>query len=337
MEPLFQKLLRGLRHGRYLFATGRAPIDFMHIPTSIPRGLWTLAQNKAARSKIETGFFKDNLIVVIGVAKAGTKSMVRALRVLQDTYRPLPGIFPVWRPDMTKGRYFDLHGAADLQLEIAIDVLDGGVLHTHSTPNYRSLYVLERLGCKYIVLLRHPLSRLAPIYCSCLQDFEENPNPSSLPKFFLENIYPIRSSVFDGNRNTDEVIRYMIEGGLLEATLFWMTMWLDIRDPKQSIVVKYEDIISKFDTVLTDLSVFNFGVAPDPQMLDACRTTYDEDKQPQSYRYPRGWPGSPEAMGAYFSPENRRLYKEIASRFVETNVNGKRLLEVYPDLIEPAF
>ena len=103
----------------------------------VTSAFWALAQNKAALNKIEEGFFEDNLIVVIGIGKSSTKSIVRSLRVLQVHYRPLNSIVPIWRPEMTKGRYFDIPGTADLRLEIAIDVLDGGVVHIHSTPNYR--------------------------------------------------------------------------------------------------------------------------------------------------------------------------------------------------------
>lgn len=335
MEPRLQKIARLLRHGRYLFVKSQRPIDFQHIPTTFLRGMWTLAQNKAAEARIESGFFRDNLIVVVGIAKAGTKSMVRALRVLQDSFRPLNGAFgPIWRPIMTRGRYFAFHGSADLQLEIAIDVLDGGVVHTHSNPNYRSCYVLERLGCKHIILFRHPLSRLAPIYCACLQGVDDRVDPSLRPRFFVDSIYPIRSDVFDSNRNIDEVMCYLITGGYLEASLQWMASWLEFRDPHKSIVVKHEDVVERFETTLSELSGFFFGARPDSRLLAACRGTYDEEIRKPSFTYPRGWPGTSEAAQAYVSLKNLELYRRVVARFVESNPLGARLLDVYPDIAD---
>ncbi len=335
MESKFQKFARLLRHGRHLFSRSAQPLYFHHMPTTILRGLWGVAQNKAAVARIESGFYKDNLIVVVGIAKAGTKSVVRALRTLQDSFRPAAGAFgPISRPMLMKGRYFTSGSTADLQIEIAVDVLDGGVVHTHSAPNYRSLYVFERLNCKYLVLLRHPLSRLAPIYCACLQGLDTITDRSTLPRYFLDAIHPIRSDVFDGNRNTDEVMRYLITEGYLEASLEWMARWLELRDPEKSIVVRHEDVVDRFETVLQECSRFFFGRLPESDLAAACRDTYDEDIRPASYCYPRGWPGTVAASRTYVNAENRALYRKIVTRFIDTSPGGARLLGVYPDIAE---
>ena len=42
----------------------------------------------------------------------------------------------------------------------------------------------------------------------------------------------------------------MIEGGFLEATLVWMAIWLEIRDPDRSVIVKYEDLMSNHRSTL---------------------------------------------------------------------------------------
>jgi hypothetical protein len=334
-ETRAQKIFRAYRHGKYFFVRNPMPFEFAHVASTIPRGLWSISQYKAAASKIKEGFFRENLVVVVGIAKAGTKSLVRSLRILQDSYRPLHGAIPIWRPMMQKARYFDAHGTADLQLEIVIDALDGGVLHTHSSPNYRSLMVLGHLECKYVILFRHPLSRMAPVYCSCLQNFAALDSELDIPKYFLDAIFPIRSEIFDGNSNPDEVIRYMIEGGYLEATLLWMAMWLEICDPEKSMVIRYEDILEEYDNVLSALSMFAFDANPDEDILRECKVSFDSEKRSTSFIYPRGWPGDKTAANNYISRENRKLYSSVVSRFVESNSIGKKLLEIYPDLIEP--
>jgi hypothetical protein len=335
METRLQRFSRAFRHGRHLFASGDRPLYMSHVPARIIESLWMLAQYNTARSRIKSGFFSDNLIAVIGIPKAGTKSLVRGLRILQDAYCPPPGSWvPAFRPEMGQGRYAITH-SADLQMEITIDVLDGGVLHTHSTPNNRSLQVLETLGCKHTLLLRHPLLRTVNIYCIGLQNLVGNPDPSTLPRFVLETVFPILSSVYNSNKNIDEVIHYLIEGGSLEATLVWMATWLHIRDESKSIIVRHEDLVKNPNTTFIELADFLYKARPDKSTLTACRDNYAKDIKQASFIHPRGWPGIPEVALGYISKKNQRLYEDTVSRFIDSGPFGERLLEVYPDILRP--
>jgi hypothetical protein len=335
METKIQKIVRAFRHGKNIFSCGDNPLYMSHVPARLFESLWMLAQYNTSRKKIKSGFFADNLIAVIGIPKAGTKSLVRGIRVLQDAYCPPPGSWiPAYRPEIGQGRYVMTH-TSDLQMEITIDALDGGVMHTHSTPNNRTLLVLETLGCKHTLLLRHPLLRTVNIYCIGLQHLVGDPDPATLPRFILEGVFPILSSVYDSNRNIDEVIYYLIKGGSLEATLVWMATWLHIRDESKSIIVRHEDIVKDPDTTFIEIADFLYKAQPNESILSACRNNYAKDIKQASFTHPRGWPGIPEVALNYISAKNQRLYEDTVSRFIDSGPFGERLLEVYPDILRP--
>lgn len=306
------------------------------MPMTFLSALKYLIQCKAANARINSGFFKDNLVIVIGIPKSSSQNTTRCLRVIQDAYGPKLGNL-TYRPPLSQGRYNRGNNTGELQIEAVADCLDGGVLHCHSTPNGRTLLILDALKSKYIVLLRYPLDHLIGIYCQALPSFQ-GPRDSASPDWIYHPIRPISGGVFDGNRNTDEVIAHLINGGFLYAALMWMSTWLSIRKPDQSIVIRYEDLRDDLRPTLQELTRFLFGSNLDDNIWGQAEARYGEDERHpygiSPFQYPRGWSGAPDCRRRYISSENYQQYSEVVTRFVENNEGGAALLRIYPDLID---
>jgi hypothetical protein len=254
-------------------------------------------------------------------------------------------------------------------LPLTWDLLDrfpeGGTYKSHSPIFATTAGFLQLVGCKHVVLLRHPADFVPALYCHLRAEMTEPPVSSSAellapevrdklmhwtagtlgrgarPRSRVETISPIPRSIFEAGVPLDEAMACFITDGALLKSMQWMTDWLQYRDEEASIVVTYEQLMGDFDRAIGRLCTFIRGEPPNDDIMTylkhVTREMAKEGHAKPSSKYPRGWTGSVGIWKQYFSADNARRYNEVVGGFLAHYPHAARLSSVYPDLlIDPA-
>jgi hypothetical protein len=228
-------------------------------------------------------------------------------------------------------------------MPMSIDFLQqfpqGGVFKNHAPIEHENDKFLKQTGCKYVVMLRHPADHLAGLYCHQRGlpdqgDFPEYfPPERRTPWLFSAAQYP--TGCFKGEPET--AIHQLIECGYLFKMLIWMADWIAFRHPKQSSLLRYEDIISDFEKTVTDLCWFIRNAPPDDDLMRYLmhvfhhETTQGRGKSSRD-NYPHGWTGYVGTWRDYFSAKNAHDYNVVVGKFIDAYPQASGLLDVYPNL-----
>jgi hypothetical protein len=227
---------------------------------------------------------------------------------------------------------------SDLRPELVKDFPKGGVLKYHPRATGKNLKVLELLGIKYIIILRHPIDQMAAAYCDALNPkyLKGIHDDSGLVK---DHIYPYPEQLFRNGAELDGGLNCLLCDGYLTAVLTWMTDWLRFRDRKKSLIVTYEDFILRQQTVINNLSHFLIKRDANESCLQRCAAVagrYANKRSSSSLpdRYSRGWTGKIGVWKNYYSAENKDCYRSVVRSFLATYPHASLMLEVYPDLLD---
>jgi hypothetical protein len=222
-----------------------------------------------------------------------------------------------------------------LQPEVLNLFPDGGTYKSHAPFNVDTARVLKETDCKYIVLLRHPADFVAALYCHMLGHVAQRAPDSEESARWIEGISPLRSDMFRPGVPIDDAIAYLLKEGGLFGALEWMAQWLACRSESRSIVVRYEDVMQRFDDTLERLSLFIRG-APAPEDVRAYLSSAVAAGQTASSetaeKYPHGWTGRVGAWRSYFSDMNVELFNKTVAEFLSCHPSASSLAAVYPDL-----
>jgi hypothetical protein len=175
--------------------------------------------------------YPNNLIFVAGMAKSGSTWF-------GDMLAELPG-FQVWRPPgwaapLGESPNYDVYPGIFDSARSRLVVIKG---HTRGTPHNTA--ALGFHGLRYLITVRDPRDALISSY------------------WFIRNSPHHRAHALVASLTLDEFMDRELDPGL--ATTHrpdWIRGWLDNRDPDNSMIVRYEDMLA--GTAGTLSRVFDF-------------------------------------------------------------------------------
>lgn len=243
------------------------------------------------------------------------------------------------RPDQTK----IAESAVNVLMPMSIEFLEtfkrGGVFKNHAPLEYHNDRFLKQTGCKYVVLMRHPADHLVALYCH----MQGHPEGLAVPAErrtqwgFSLGQYPEGVS----DRDPSSAIAELISCGYLFKCLQWMSDWNAFRHPQQSRLIRYEDIICDFHSVVTELCFFVRGAGPDEDLMRYLAHVHQheatEGHKKSRTKYPHGWTGRIGVWKEYFSPSNVDSYNRMLEGFMKSYPQAAALLSIYPDLAIKPF
>ena len=305
-----------------------APIpELSHVPSTITSAWDDLIENRKLNERIRQRYYADRLVIVVAIPKSASSVIGSCVAEM------LPASI-----DKTRGyaSYMLNNRDSELRPELVRDFPNGGVLKYHTNPTGANLKVLDLLGVKYIVLLRHPIDQMVAQYCSVFGFDDVVVNNAS--GWIYDSIIPLRVDTLSPE-TPDESIKYLIENGYLTSALRWMIDWLRIRDPVRSKVVRYEDFVEDRRAMLNDVSRFIKGADVDDSTFEksvAISESYSgtRDKTNGSL-YPRGWSGKIGIWREYLSEENLNRYAHVVDGFCRNYPDSDMLISLYPSLLDP--
>ena len=308
-------------------ATDPVP-QIRHLAFSVGQAISEVIVNNDTNEKIKEGYFADRLVIVVSLPKVASKVIAGCIARIQSK----SGVGTIRYAGYTP-RAQD----ADLRPELTRNFPQGGIMNRHTRATGRNLEVLDLLGVKYLILLRHPVDQLVSLYCHVRghPDFKDAIEKDHL---IYDPIYPMNGRWFQDGSNLNETIRYMIREGYLNAALSWIIDWLRFRDVNRSLVIKYEDFVTKPNETLNNISNFLYGRELDEEMLMECNSIAEAyaSTQPDANtrKYPHGWTGKIGIWKSYLSDENKKDYLSVVRGFLNYYPNALLLMDVYPNLLD---
>ena len=289
--------------------------------------------NKEINEKINRGYFSDRLVIVASLPKSASEVIAHCALAIQSNFGP-----PGTGINLVEEGLSNIY-APSIRLELVQALPYGGVWKHHPKATGGNLRVLDRLGVKYIITVRHPADQLAAIYCQILR---KRPIPKEVierDEWVDDDIHAMKLRLFQDGVNLNETIGCMIREGYLNATLSWITDWLHFRDVNKSLVIRYEDFATNQVQTLNNISNFLYGRELDEKTLAKCNSAIEKFTTKQNVanttrRYPRGWTGNIGIWKSYFSDENKKDYLSVVSGFLNYYPHASLLMDVYPNLLD---
>jgi len=316
-----------------LFRSVDPPPEIRHLAFSIRESMSQVVVNRYINENMKAGYFADRLVIVAALPKSASAVIADCIAAIQSE----SGGVGIRRPT----RYMHANHDPDLRPELVQDFPQGGVFKHHPRATGKNLRVLDLLGVKYVILLRHPVDQLVAYYCFILD--KTNPllkDAIRKDTWVYDYMYPLNWRLFQDGVSPNETIQYMIRDGYLNAILSWITDWLRFRDVNRSLVVRYEDFMTKRRETLNNISNFLYGRELDEKTLMKCNSiaeghaTRKRSDADNTRKYPYGWTGKIGIWKTYFSEENKRDYLSVVKKFLDYYPNASLILEAYPNLLD---
>jgi len=305
-----------------------------HLSFTLPAAAREVIMNREMDRKIREKWYANKLTLVAAMTKAASKVIGASLAAVLGKTK-------------TFGPYMTANEDSDLRPEMVQGLPDGAVIEYQVRCTGKNLKVIDLLGIKYVILLRHPADQLTANYCDLQRSFvmeaERFESSSKGERVFYDHIYPLDIVALAEALATErpsESIDLLIRDGYLHGAMGWACDWLRFRDPDRSIVLRYEDFIADQEAELTRITHFLTGADPGKAGLARSKRIAEEyaAKRIQQKRdhkiYERGWTGHKGAWKAYFSDANKRHYQTAVKGFLDCWPRGDLLLKVYPDLLD---
>lgn len=300
-----------------------------HLPFSVREVIEESIANRVVNAKIGSGYFADRLVVVAALPKTASSVIGSCVSVIQSDSGT---------DNRRYARYMLANQDSDLRPEITVDFPEGGVLKYHTRATGKNLKVLDLLGVKYAILVRHPADQVVAAYWDVMK-VRDRKDLVSKQGWRYDHLQPLDMGFFREDVSADEGIRHMIEDGYLNAVLEWIADWLRFRDLERSLVVRYEDFVSRREGTLSEISSFLLGREMAPATLARCNSIADgyADRRlgdpDRDKKYPRGWSGRIGIREDNLSEQNKACYLSVVKGFLEHYPRASLVRDLYPDLL----
>lgn len=285
--------------------------------------------NKTIEMKENTQVIElNNFVYLAAMMKSASTLIQQVLSAIQE---------PSNRPDNSKLDGAMANAFMPMTMEFLKSFPRGGVFKNHAPIEYHNNLFLQQTGCKYVILMRHPADHLAAFFCHhrrvVSQVRWQAPPGRSGPWWFAVGQTPAGFQ----DEEPEVGITQLIDFGYLFKCLQWMADWAAFRNPGQSRLLRYEDIISDFDAVVAELCWFVRGVGPDDDLMRYLVSVFNHEaaegaRKSSAQFYPRGWTGQSGAWRNYFSAETIEAYNCGVQKFIDTYPQARVLSAIYPNL-----
>jgi len=310
------------------FRAGDPLPEVSHSTYSFRQAISQVIINREIDALTKKRYFEERVVIVAGLPKSGSSVIGECASTIHSHGR------------RTSHGQYSVSGNIDLHPELLVHFRRvGGVHKGHYRATSKNRGLLEVLGVKYLVVVRHPADQVVAAYCHLLGSREGlDIQPITDDGFFEGPFYPVHGSYVEPDVSMTSTLHHMICEGYLKVTLTWMVNWLRLRNREKSLVVKFEDFIGNRTETLGGMSQFLRAVDLDEQTLMECDSVADVrpnlDATRNLRQYPNGWTGEVGVWKKYFSAENKTEYLATVGDFIDSHPDSSLLTELYPNLLD---
>jgi hypothetical protein len=223
---------------------------------------------------VDPSEYADRFIYIAALPKSGSSLMWLIASALQE---------PSGRADPGKMEGAPSNSFLPLNDETLKWFPRGGVYKNHGPVSFHTEHFLKNVGCKYIVLLRHPADHIAAYYCHARGEYASYLRGSiTRPELEIPWVFglgPSKREIFDPSGDIEQAICALVSDGYLFKVLEWTVDWLTYRNQNMSVVLTYEELMADFDATIARLSQFIRGRLPDEDVMAYLRHVVDAEAE----------------------------------------------------------
>lgn len=288
------------------------------------------------RRAIESDFYRDNSLIVIGLPKSGSKSLTQAAAYL---------ILGEARGKLAAPLEAALQGgmvrSLSITLSLLLDTHMRGAWHGHPPYSHTSAELLRTLRIPSILLFRHPLDHLVAMIChwrkpAMLRVLERYRAAGC--DFVNTAIAPVPLNPLDKGFAVSDSVERLIRSGYLVDVLTWLFSWARGSDRRTAVLTRLEDLLtdprSAFERIARGLfggEDFMGAVRDAVRSFEASYANRHTRATPN--QYPGGWTGRRMLWKDYCSDNAVRVYNEVTERFLGLVGVPPTLAKAAPDLL----
>ncbi|OGT32190.1 MAG: hypothetical protein A3E87_05220 [Gammaproteobacteria bacterium RIFCSPHIGHO2_12_FULL_35_23] len=301
------------------------PAQMNHIPITFLEGLYFVLKSRKACQKLKENFYAEKLIFLAAIPKSASSNIGARIARISGLKR-------------SYASYMLENQTSNLNPELMMDFLNGGVLKYHFQPSSENLMIMHLLGSRYFVLLRHPADVLCAAFAH-LQKELKYPDRTNDCVHILKSdaLWPTALFLIDLNKfkagtSLEEGLKYLIIEGFLYANLTFMVEWLRVRSKERSMAITYENYMLQRESFYKKIAEF-LNIPFDEKLMLQLDLDQSHDLDHVSLNeYPYGYPGKVGAWKTFFSEEIKVLYNKTIDSFLNYYPKAELLLQVYPQL-----
>lgn len=294
------------------------------LPFSFNEAIHFLGLTRVVNQRVQDGYYRDRLVILVTQEKSSsTLHEVAIMQMLlhsggQKTIVPIPR-------NLTSGPT-SLGGGAAFHYGMLLYFPNGGVCRGVFQADRQNRWLLGDLGCRQIVLMRHPADRMVAQYCMRHGELSAEQIIRDQEKVFQDIFRGV-----DLPRTVD----------CLRANLEWMAGWVGVRTDERLLIVKYEDMMKDLTVHFAGIHDFLYAKPMGATLEAILRETFSRsseggDLQPGDRTkrvYAEGYSGKVGVWRDYLTKANIDTYNRVVERFLDSNAHAEELLRLYPDLL----
>ena len=282
------------------------------LPHTLREALPFVGLSRVISKRMREGYYKDKLVVLITQEKSSSTLHEVVIRKMLRYSGNVKVIMPLPR-NLICGPV-TMTGGATFHPGMLYYFPNGGVLRGVFSPTGQNNLILNEVGCRKIVLARHPADRIVAQYCMRFNEYVD----------------------FDMEQGIDEVI-----AGSLPSNLDWLCGWVKRAKNREMLIVRYEDMMIDKTDHFTKIHDFLYPAPMGDELASEIKASYSRSGEGGSLRsgdlttrvYPKGYSGKVGIWRDYLTEVNVESYNTIVKRYLDANSDAARTLEIYPDLL----
>ena len=302
------------------------------LPFSFNESIALLGLSRVVNKRLMEDYYRDRLVILTTQEKsASTLHEVTILKMMwhtggQDVIVPLPRSL--------KGGPLSMAGQAAFHFGLLLHLPNGGVCRGEFMADPHTIWMTQRhLGCRTIILTRHPADRMVALYCMRHAGLGERMQRYGFEKVDQESIL---NNLFAGT-----AFSLSPNIGSLRQNLEWFDGWLEPELRENALIVQYEDMLVDKNAHFERIHNFLYQREMGSELVAELETVFSNsgeggalqsgDKNTRSYG--KGYSGKEGVWREYLTSENVETYNEVVERFLNYSRHADALLALYPNLL----
>lgn len=300
------------------------------LPFSLDEAIQLIGLTRLVNRRITDGYYRERLTILATQEKSASTLHEVAILSMHRHSGGLQLILPMPRGLM--GGPLAMAGQASFHYGLLLHLPNGGVIRGEFRADPQTIWMLHRtLGCKRVVLTRHPADRLVALYCMRHEGLRERMKKNGATDLSEE---AVMNALFRGGRLPANI-------GCLRANLGWLDGWLEAEARENALIVRYEDMFSDTMTHFSRIHEFLYGRDMDPALIAELESLICasgeggalQSGETSNRAYPKGYSGKVGVWRDYLTRSNVETYNDVVRRFLDYTERVEDIMALYPDLV----
>ena len=282
-----------------------------------------MALTRLVNRRLRSNYYQDRLILLATQEKSSSTLHEVAINEMLWHSGGVQVLVPTPRQQMAGP--VQMGGGATFHFSMLLFFPNGGTCRGVFEPRHPNYRLAEEIGCRWVVLTRHPADRVVAQYCMRSKELTAASEGNNLTPF---------QAVF-----RDVGLPHSVRS--LRDNLRWLAGWAAKGRDDRVLVVRYEDMVADPEAHFSNIHDDLFDAPMSKELVSAVQRHLGNSGEAGSLQsgdsstrvYEKGYSGKEGVWRNYLTPEDMADYNETVQRFLDYDENAAALKALYPDLL----